>query len=169
MAPKNTSPSRQIDKILDAKVRGADRGGRPLGRTTVAVRTPSGTATVVVDDADRLGVQASSVGLQQAGGSPSDVSRQAQEAVRRLTYLQEPLAVIETDAHRGRSILRSSTPRKTDGGPEYNEAVLDGGESITIKRFRAEPGARRRQVPSNLSRDTLRRIVDDLGDILQTK
>ena len=88
-------------------------------------------------------------------GSPASVPAQAAETVRRINYLQEPFAVVETEDRRGRGILRSAMPRQVQGGREYNEAVLEGGESITVRRYRAETGSRRRQVPSNLSRETL--------------
>ena len=169
MAANDPKPSAQIDAILDGKLREEAREGRPVPRTTVESKTPAGSVTVVVEEADRLGVLAGSIGAQRRGGRPSDVAAQAQDAVRRLNYLQEPLAVIESEARRARTILRSAAPRKVEGGREYNEAVLDGGGSITIRRFRAEPGARRRQVPSNISRETLGRLADDLSDILEPR
>lgn len=162
-------PSSQIDTILNDRIREAAAEGRAVGKTTLEAASGSSKATVVVEDADRFGVLAGSVAAERPGGGPSSVPRQAAEAVRRINYLQEPLAVIETEDRRGRGILRSATPREVEGGREYNEAVLDGGGSITIKRFRAETGSRRRQVPSNLSRETLGRLVDDVTDILESR
>jgi hypothetical protein len=169
MDPRAQKPSSQIDKALDGKIRDAAREGRSVGKTTIEAQTGSGRTTVVVDDADKYGVLAGPVSSETPGGKPSAVPAQAAEAVKKINYLQEPLAVIETEDRRGRGILRSATPRQVEGGREYNEAILDGGGSITIRRFRAESGSRRRQVPSNLSRETLGRLVDDLGEILQPK
>src|SRR2546430_1056461 len=125
MAANDPRPSAQIDATLDAKLGEAAREGRPLGRTTVEAETPSGSVTIVVEEAERLGVLAGSIGANRAGGVPADIPAQAEDLVRRLNYLQEPLAVIESEARRARTILRSAAPRKVEGGREYNEAVLD--------------------------------------------
>jgi hypothetical protein len=159
--------SAKLDKLLDEKLREAAREGRPLGKLTIEATSPSGSVSVTAEDADRLGVLVDSVNARAAGGRPQDVPAQAGKAGRKLNYLQEPLAVVETDARRGRGILRSAEPREVEKGREYNEAVLEGGDSISIHRYRVEPGSRRRPVPSNISRDTLRRLVDDLTDILE--
>jgi len=159
--------SAKLDRLLDENLREAAREGRPVGKFTVEATSPSGRVSVTAEDADRLGILVGSVDARAAGGRPQDIPAQAEKARRRLNYLQEPLAVVETDARRGRGILRSDEPREVEKGREYNEAVLEGGDSISIHRYRVEPGLRRRPVPSNLSRDTLRRLVDDLTDILE--
>src|SRR3989442_15749449 len=97
MAANDPKPSAQIDAILDGKLREAAREGRPLPRTTVEAKTPSGSVTVVVEEADRLGVLAGSVGAQRRGGSPSHVPAQAEDAVRRLNYLRGPLAATQSE------------------------------------------------------------------------
>ena len=166
MKTTDPKPSTWITEALDAKIRQASGSRRSFAGTVEAV-TPAGRVTVVVEDADRLGVLAGPVTATRPEGSPANVPAQAAEAVRRLTYLQEPLAVIESEDRRGRAILRSAAPRPADGGGrEYNEAILDGGGSVSIRRYRAESGSRRKSVPSNLSRDTLGRLSDDLVDIL---
>jgi len=167
MKTSDAKPSSQIGEALEEKIRQAAGSGRSFSGTIEAA-TPAGRVSVGIDDADRLGVLAGPITATRPEGSPANVPAQAAEAVRRLTYLQEPLAVIESEDRRGRAILRSAAPRQTSsGGREYNEAILDGGGSISIRRFRAESGARRRAVPSNLSRDTLGRLTDDLVDILE--
>ena len=164
MKSQNQKASDQINQALAEKIRTA--AGRPVGKTSIEATTPAGDVTVVVEDADRLGLLAGPVAARREGGRPASVGAQAQEAVRQLDYLQEPLAVIESEERKGRAILRSALPRTAGGGREYNEAVLDGGSAITIRRYRAEQGSRRRPVPSNLSRETLGRLADDLLDIL---
>lgn len=161
------SPSAQIDAALDAAVGEAGAAGRPVGGMTVEADLPDGRSRVVVEDAERLGVLASSVEVERAGGAASSVTEQANEVARRLIYLSEPMAVIETDAKRGRGVVRSSSLRPSAEGPEYNEAILEGGGSIRIRRYRVE-GRSRRRVASNLSRETLGRLVDDLDAILRS-
>lgn len=166
MKANDPKPSQTIGEALDEKVRQASGTGRSFSGT-VEAHTRGGKVSVVVEDADRLGVLAGPVTATRPDGSPANVPEQAAEAVRRLTYLQEPLAVIESEDRRGRAILRSAAPRPAQaGGREYNEAILDGGGSISIRRYRAESGSRRKAVPANLSRDTLGRLTDDLVDIL---
>lgn len=159
-------PSIAIDRFLDEKLRQAARDGRRVGRATIEATTPTTRSTIVVEDADRLGVLAGSVSVQRTNRVGGAVARKAESLVRRITYLQEPLAVIEAEDRRGRAIVRSASPRPASGAREYNEAVIDEGNSITIRRFRAESGSRRRQVGSNLSRETLGRLADDLAEIV---
>src|SRR5712691_5950305 len=155
MKTADQKASDQINQALADKIRQASAEGRSVGKTVVEAVTPSGRVSVVVEDADRLGVLAGQVNARNDGGSAASVPAQAREAVRRLNYLQEPLAIIETEDRKGgRAILRSAAPRPTGSGGEYNEAVVDGGRSISIRRFRTETGSRRRTVPSNLSRET---------------
>src|SRR5213593_3992839 len=97
MDTNDPKPSTQINGILDGKLREASRESRPFGRTTIEATVPSGKVTVIVEDAERFGVMAGSVGAERQGGKPGDVPAQAEDAVRRLNYLQEPLAIIETD------------------------------------------------------------------------
>ena len=158
--------SDQINQALAEKIRAAGVDGRSVGKTTVEASTADGRVSVGIDDADRLGVLAGPITAQRPGGKPAAVKAQADEAVRKLHYLQEPLTIIETEARRGRAILRSTSPRPVGSGREYNEAVLEGGDSISIRRYRTEQGSRRRTVPSNLSRETLGRLADDLTGIL---
>lgn len=165
MKDPNPKVSDQLNQALADKIRQA--GGRSVGKTVVEASSPKGSVSVVVEDADRLGVLTGPITAQrEGGGKPGGVPAQAAEAVRRLNYLQEPLAVIESEDRRARAILRSEAPRPTNGGREYNEAVLDGDGSISIRRFRTDSAGRRRATPSNLSRETLGRLADDLLDIL---
>ena len=160
--------SDQINQALAEKIKAASVDGRCVGKTSVDASTSDGRVSVGIDDADRLGVLAGPISAQRPGGArPAAVKAQAEEAVRKIGYLQEPLTIVETEARRGRAILRSAEPRQTGTGREYNEAVLDGGDSISIRRYRADQGSRRRSVPSNLSRETLGRLADDLTDILK--
>ena len=165
MKPTPASASRQIDEALEESLRKASADGRSAGPLTIEAVTSDGSVLVQVEDVDRLGALAGPMTAKRPG-ERGDVAIQAKEAARRLNYLQEPLTVTETEAKRGRAILRSETPRQGGGGREYNEAVLQGGDSISIRRYRAESGSRRRTVPSNLSRETLGRLADDLIDIL---
>src|SRR5262245_19298001 len=168
MSTSDIKPSTKIVEALDEKVRQASGSGRSFSGTLEAT-TPAGKVNVGIEDADRLGVLAGPISATRPEGSPANVPAQAAEAVRRLNYLQEPLAVIESEDRRGRAILRSAAPRTTSsGGREYNEAILDGGDSISIRRYRSEPGARRKGVPTNLSRETLGRLADDLNEILDS-
>jgi hypothetical protein len=166
MKPTPPPASRQLEEALDGKVREASAGTGPSPPCAIEAATAAGSVSVQVEDADRLGILAGPVTARRAAGTGS-VAAQAREAARRLNYLQEPLTVVESEGKRARAILRSETPRQAGGGREYNEAVLQGGDSITIRRYRAESGSRRKAIPSNLSRETLGRLADDLIDILQ--
>jgi hypothetical protein len=61
------------------------------------------------------------------------LSAAAAEVARRMSYLEEPLAVWELDGHEGRAQLRSSPPQREGDEVSFWEVTLWAG---------AQPGAR---------------------------
>jgi hypothetical protein len=167
MSGTQQAVSTKLGEALDDTVRSAAREGKPPKPVTIEASAEGGAVSVGVEDADRLGALVGPVSARRTDGTSGNVGQQAEEAVRRLSYLQEPLAIIESEGKRARAILRSAVPRQTESGREYNEAVLQGGDSISIRRYRTDSGSRRKTVPSNVSRETLGRLADDLVEILK--
>lgn len=162
----DSTASEQIQETLAQRARESTSQRRAPGATIIEADTPIGHVSASIEDSDRLGVLAGPVTARRTDGKTGSVGAQAREAVRRLNYLQEPLTIVETEEARGRAIVRSEAPRSTRRGREYNEAVLQNGDAISIRRYRAEGGSRRKAVPSNLSRETLGRLADDLLEIV---
>ncbi len=80
-----------------------------------------------------------------------------------VTYLLEPLAVIEVDTLGGEVELRSKTPSTRDGRRGYYEIRIDRTGSLNLRRFAFDDSAKSRvQVPCNLTREVVERLIDDL-------
>ncbi|HCP45337.1 MAG TPA: hypothetical protein DIU15_04815 [Deltaproteobacteria bacterium] len=142
----------------------------------------SGASGEVSSEADGMRVKAEVVGSGPYGSdlralevertAPLGDTRKAgrlSEAVEaigdRLTYLPEKLEVLESDGGSGRAVLR--TRRKQVQGREYYEVQVDGGDRVDVRRYRgrSESGGRD-AVVENFGHGVLRRLVDDLGEIL---
>ena len=81
----------------------------------------------------------------------------------RVTYLMEPLVVLEVDAEGGEAELRSQTPSSRDQARTYYEIQLHRAGLLHLRRMAYDPAERRRQaVPCQLTREALDRLADDL-------
>ena len=101
-------------------------------------------------------------GLRIRGGS-RDVEAVVDAIAERVTYLPERLERFEVDAASGRGLLRSAREQVRDR--EYYEVEATPGQ-VDFGRFRfTEPGARA-TLGENFGHRDVRRLVDDLCDIL---
>ncbi len=81
----------------------------------------------------------------------------------RLTYLMEPLVVIEVDAEGGEAELRSKSPTTRDEVRAYYEVRLRREGTLHLRRVAYDPADRRRKaVACQLTREALERLADDL-------
>jgi len=99
---------------------------------------------------------------------PVDLARLGEEVASRVTYLLEPLRLIEVAPRLGYAQIRSTRPSVRNGRREYYEAVsnqlADGHCVLTLARYRAVKGNRQRvAVPINLTWEALERLLEDLS------
>jgi hypothetical protein len=81
----------------------------------------------------------------------------------RVTYLMEPLVVVETDAEAAEVALRSKSPTARGEDRGYYEARLDGSGRLRMQRIAFDAAARRRRAASfQLTREVIERLADDL-------
>jgi hypothetical protein len=81
----------------------------------------------------------------------------------RLTYLMEPLVVIEVDAEGGEAELRSKSPTTRNEVRAYYEVRLRREGTLNLRRVAYDPTDRRRKpVPCQLTCEALERLADDL-------
>lgn len=147
--------------------------GNTLPRTkplTVALREGPIEVKAEVSSHDSLGTAL--YALTMAGDhSDAPLEMLAQEISERVTYLWEPLALIERDPERGKAQMRSAPPLVEDEIIEFYEAQLsrqDGSPRIRFIRYRqANRQARRTRVPITLTHEVFRRLVDDLATTLR--
>jgi hypothetical protein len=82
----------------------------------------------------------------------------------RVTYLMEPLKVVETDAHGGEVQIRSQRPTPRDEQQSYYELRLYRQGTLRLQRFVFDDETReRRQTPCQLTREVLERLADDIA------
>jgi hypothetical protein len=120
-------------------------------------------------EADLLAVDAIGCSFQTLGYSTSKLSgatldelRSISEALTgRLTYLLEPIGLVEVDQDRAAVQLRSSPPQKGEDSTSYYELMVRRGGDITLSRYQKKPGLMRQIVPANITREVLQRLAED--------
>jgi hypothetical protein len=82
----------------------------------------------------------------------------------RVTYLMEPLKVLEIDAGGGEVQLRSQSPTPRAEQRGYYEMRLFRNGSLRMERFVFDDATRqRRQTPCQLTIEVLERLSDDIA------
>jgi hypothetical protein len=82
----------------------------------------------------------------------------------RITYLMEPLKVLEIDAGGGEVQLRSQSPTARDAERGYYEMRLFRQGMLRMQRFTYDGATRqRRESPCQLTREVLERLADDIA------
>ena len=81
----------------------------------------------------------------------------------RLTYLMEPLVVLEVDAQAGEAELRSRNPTLRADQSAYYEVRLRSEGSLKLRRVSFDATTRRRaSMPCQITVEVLERLSDDL-------
>ncbi len=101
------------------------------------------------------------------GGRPdlsaADLRSWGDRLAARLTYLMEPLVVLEVDAEAGEAELRSRAPTARADRRSFTEVRLRRGGTLHLRRLAFDEAARRRGVvPCQMTREALERLADDL-------
>jgi hypothetical protein len=134
------------------------------GRGLLQIQSPEGSL-----EADLLAVDAIGCSFQTlaystdrlASSSLEDLKEISENLTAKLTYLLEPIGVVEADADRCSIQLRSSPPQKGEDGTSYYELMVRRGGHITLSRFSKKPGQLRQIVPAQVTREVLGRLADD--------
>lgn len=124
-------------------------------------------ADLTVVDAVGCGFQTLGLVSDRLAGASLDQLKSVSEALtRRITYLLEPIGLIEADADRCAVQLRSRPPHKSDDGTCYYELMVRRGGDITLSRYCQRPGQMRQIVPAHVTREVLARLADDFLAVL---
>jgi len=134
------------------------------GRGLLQVDAPAGRV-----EADLLAVDAIGCSFQTLGYSTDRLSSATLEELKsisqaltaKLTYLLEPIGLVEADADRCSVQLRSSPPQKGEDGTSYYELMVRRGGDITLSRYSKQTGRLRHIVPAHVTREVLGRLADD--------
>lgn len=168
--------SHQLERKLAAL--GSDHPPNTLHRVTAA--GPAGDLTCWVSQVEAIGLRlrrlefarapsstgasstgAASTSAASTGAGPETLKRRAEQLAERLSYLQEPLALIELDGERGEAQVRSFPPRAEGRERAYFELALTGDGKVSLQRFLARHG-KREAIDACVTRETLLRLVDDV-------
>lgn len=135
---------------------GADLDER-LAPGRVRVERDGRAVEVEVLEVERLGARVRRLRVEGAG--PADPVAQAEALPERLQPLPDRVVPVEVDRGLG-AVLRSRPARRG----EYFEVRAEGA-AVSVGRWRAGE-AGREEVPFDLTREQLGRLVDDIADTL---
>ena len=96
-----------------------------------------------------------------ADNSLDDLKTISDALISRLTYLLEPIGIVEADADRCSVQMRSNPPKKGEDETSYYELMVRRGGDITLSRYGKKSGQLRQIIPANVTREVLTRLADD--------
>jgi hypothetical protein len=83
----------------------------------------------------------------------------------RLNYLLEPIEPLEFDEQACVLQLRSNPPSQDDEARTYFELAINQNGTIVLSRYEKMGGQQRRNIPANVTREMLERLIVDLCDV----
>jgi hypothetical protein len=126
------------------------------GNRLALILTDRGPVGLAFDGLDFVAARASSF-------SSDTLRAWGNTLAARLTYLMEPLVVLEVDAEVGEAKLRSVNPTSRDDQRSYYEVCLRRDGSLKLSRWTFDRETRKRErVASQMTFEVLERLVDDI-------
>lgn len=117
-----------------------------------------------IEALDRLGCALGRLSVQSPALEAASLGRLesiSQALAARLTYLLEPIAVLETDTEDQSVQMRSHPPQREGRQSSYYELLARPGQ-LELRRYVKQPGQPRSQVVAHLTREVLHRLIADL-------
>ncbi|WP_425613390.1 hypothetical protein NA78x_003222 [Anatilimnocola sp. NA78] len=133
------------------------------------VRTTSGRIVSQLDVVDAVGCAFTRFDYQSsnlANATVDSLKALSNKIQQRLTYLMEPISLLETDAESVSIQMRSSPPQVGDDGRSYYELLVRRGGEVTLRRYHKAAGQPRQIVPANVTREVLGRLGDDFVAVI---
>jgi len=134
------------------------------GRGLLQVQTVDGRVEADLVAVDAIGCSFQTLAYttdKLAGASLDQLKVVSESLTAKLTYLLEPIGVVEADSDRCSVQLRSNPPQKNDDGTTYYELMVRKGGDITLSRYSKKSGQLRQIVPAQVTREVLGRLADD--------
>lgn len=157
----------QSRKIADA-VKAHEALGNPPGPVNIPMEDGGGTVSLAVVETGPVGLAFDELSYQSADHSdrsPEQLHQWAERLTGRVTYLMEPLVVVEHDREGSEVEVRSKAPTARRGVRSYYEVRLKGDGTLRLGRVAYDEAERRRDpVACPMTFETLDRLVDDLVD-----
>jgi hypothetical protein len=134
---------------------------------TVTVEESPHRVTLHLTALDTVGVAFSSLEFatsSRAEWTSESLNEWGNRLAGRITYLMEPLKVLEIDAGGGEVQIRSQSPTARNAERGYYEMRLFRQGLLRMKRFAFDETTRqRRESPCHLTREVLERMADDIA------
>ena len=125
-------------------------------------------ADLVAVDAIGCSFQTLALSTEKLAGADLDQLKSISETLTaKLTYLLEPIGVVEADIDRCAIQLRSSPPRKDEDATSYYELLVRRGGDISLSRYSKKAGQLRQIVPANVTREVLERLAEDFIGVVE--
>ena len=134
------------------------------GRGLLQVDCEAGRVEADLLAVDAIGCSFQTLGLSSAklaDSSLEELKNISDALISRLTYLLEPIGIIEADADRCSVQMRSNPPKKGEDETSYYELMVRRGGDITLSRYSKKSGQLRQIVPANVTREVLTRLAED--------
>jgi hypothetical protein len=134
------------------------------GRGLLQVDCQAGRIEADLVAVDGIGCSFQTLGLSTsklAYASLDELKSISQALTEKLTYLLEPIGLVEADADRCAVQLRSSPPKKDEEATSYYELMVRRGGDITLSRYSKKSGQLRQVIPAHVTREVLARLADD--------
>lgn len=146
-----------------------------IERELTRIQAVSGRGLLQVDcdggrvEADLLAVDAIGCSFQTLSYSTDKLAAATIDQLKtisaaltaKLTYLLEPIGLIEADADRCCVQLRSNPPLKGEDNTSYYELMVKRGGHILLSRYTKKSGQPRDIVPALVTREVLGRLAGD--------
>lgn len=140
-----------------------------VGGGRLEVDLPHGRLTAEVLAVDAIGCSVDGVSFatpKLANVGVPQLKKISDELTRRLTYLLEPIGLIETDQDSATVQMRSNPPQKDDDGTQYYELLVRRGGDLTLLRYQKISGQPRQTIGAHLTREVFSRLAGDLTGVI---
>lgn len=136
------------------------------GYDKLRAQSDYGRLEAQIDKADTMSVAFTSFAFHSdklATAETPVLSRIADALAGKLTYLLEPLRVIEIDGQAGAVQMRSHPPYQRERQTRYYEVLVQRGGSISLLRYERQPGEPRTAIPAKVTEEVFYRLADDFA------
>jgi hypothetical protein len=133
------------------------------------VRTTNGRIVGQLETVDTVGVSFTRFDYQSstlANATVDSLKALSAKIQQRLTYLLEPISLLETDAESVSIQMRSSPPQVGDDGRSYYELLVRRGGEVTLRRYHKAAGQPRQVIAAHVTREVLARLADDFVAVI---
>ena len=141
-----------------------------LGGGQLAVALPTGSVECDIERVDPLGVAFKTfvyLTNRLAQAETVRLTKIADALSAKLSYLLEPLRVIEIDGPAGAVQMRSAPPCKQATQLTYYEVLVQRGGSISLMRYEKQPAQTRSPVTTIVTREVFARLANDFEEASQ--